>query len=467
MKRTLLILTMLLCAAQSWAQLQRSDDFHAKYKLKGVAIFSRHGVRAPNGGSQYFMQNATNHTWADFTAPAEELTLKGGILETLMGQFFRKWTASEGLLSENIYNTDAEDSVFFYANSMQRTIATSNYFLAGFMPVSSLTTYWTGTFGTYRPEFYPLRFDMNDIDKVKSEIAYLEKTDTLRKLSESCTESMKLLADVLDFKDSPLGQSGGIPDFGTNPDHNSQFVVKHDTLSFSSSSIGHAFLLADPLILQSYITGDSTAFGRPLTYQQWRSIGKITAATISTSALVPSIYKPAGQHMLDSISAELKNEGRKFFFMCGHDSNISCMLKAMDVEDYTLENTIEPYIPIGAKIVFEKWADASGKEFVGVNFVYQSVKQMRSAEILTLDNPPMIVPLRLKSLTANEDALYPLDEFTDFIDNINSPTAINEIRERGIDSSIPTYNIQGQAVRSVSNGSATILISNGKKILNR
>ena len=78
----------------------------------------------------------TPHEWTKWSAAASELTLKGGILETEMGEFFRKWTVQEGLFEENEVPTVEEVNV--YANSMQRCIATAQYFAGAFMPVANL-----------------------------------------------------------------------------------------------------------------------------------------------------------------------------------------------------------------------------------------------------------------------------------------------------------------------------------------
>ena len=67
------------------------------------------------------------------------------------------------------------------------------------------------------------------------------------------------------------------------------------------------------------------------------------------------------------MNKELKTDGCKFTFLCGHDSNIASVLAALDVEEYELPNSIEKK---------------------------------------TLDNPPEIFPLHLKGLQQNADGLY-------------------------------------------------------------
>ena len=57
------------------------------------------------------------------TSPSSQLSQRGGVLETEMGQFFRKWVVSAGLLPDNYRPQDGE--VLFYANSRQRTFTTA------------------------------------------------------------------------------------------------------------------------------------------------------------------------------------------------------------------------------------------------------------------------------------------------------------------------------------------------------
>ena len=106
---------------------------------------------------------------------------------------------------------------------------------------------------------------------------------------------------------------------------------------------------------------------------------------------------------------ELQHEGRKFTFLCGHDSNIGSVLAALEAEDYSLPNTIEKKTPIGCKLVVEKWENTEGQLFASLNLVYQSTDQLRSMALLDLENPPMVFPVRLKGLSANADGLYPYE----------------------------------------------------------
>ena len=132
----LLLMLTFLCPALAQAQLQRSEAFKGKYKLKEVVILSRHNIRSQLSTNGSTLCKMSPHDWTNLSSAASELTLRGGVLETEMGQFFRKWTIETGLFKDNYVPTI--DEVNLYANSMQRCIATAQYFSSGFMPVANL-----------------------------------------------------------------------------------------------------------------------------------------------------------------------------------------------------------------------------------------------------------------------------------------------------------------------------------------
>ena len=106
------------------------------YRLEKVLVLSRHNIRAPLAYKNSVLSKLTPHEWFKWTSKPKELSLRGGLLETAMGQYFRKWLASEDFMAENYLPT--EDEVKFYANARQRTIATAQYFSSGMFPVANV-----------------------------------------------------------------------------------------------------------------------------------------------------------------------------------------------------------------------------------------------------------------------------------------------------------------------------------------
>ena len=141
------------------AQTRRSDDFRAKYELKEVVVMSRHNIRSPlSSGATY--QRVTPYEWFKWSSPSSQLSLRGGVLETEMGQFFRQWVVGEGLLPDN-YRPEGEE-VLFYANSRQRTFATAKYFSAGFLPFANVEITHKLQEDKMDPVFTPQFTKMND-----------------------------------------------------------------------------------------------------------------------------------------------------------------------------------------------------------------------------------------------------------------------------------------------------------------
>ena len=126
----------------------------------------------------------------------------------------------------------------------------------------------------------------------------------------------------------------------------------------------------------------------------------------------PLVAVNVAHPMMQEILAELKTEGRKFAFLCGHDSNIGSVLAAIGANDYSLPETIEKKTPIGSKLVIEKWSGNDGKMYAAVNLCYQSLDQLRHLQLLSLENTPTVFSVPIEGLTANEDGLYLLDDLT-------------------------------------------------------
>lgn len=99
--KTLLFFLLLGVSLTAFAQVSRSDDFKERYTLKQVVVLSRHNIRSPLSGRRSTMQRITPYEWYHWSSAPSELSLRGGALETMMGQFFRKWLVREGLMQEN------------------------------------------------------------------------------------------------------------------------------------------------------------------------------------------------------------------------------------------------------------------------------------------------------------------------------------------------------------------------------
>lgn len=413
--RIINIALLLLCPLLAMGQLQRSEAFKNQYKLKEVVILSRHNIRSSLSVNGSVLQKMTPHQWIKWSAAPSELTLRGGALETIMGQFFRKWTVNEGLFTENAIPT--VDEVNFYANSMQRTIATAQYFSSGFMPVANLHINHRFTPSKMDPVFFPALTKSSEAFKTQAlkEIAAMGGKKGIVGINEGLKDSYQLIEKVLDLKHSPACQSGEVCAFD---DYNTQLKLEKGDEPNMKGSLKFANSASDALILQYYEEADpvQAAFGQKLTNADWEKIAKVKDVYGDVLFTAPIVAVNVAHPLLVYMKDELNAKNRKFTFLCGHDSNIASVNAALEVEEYSLPQSIEKKTPIGSKLVFEKWVDKAGKEFVAVNIVYQTTEQLRNMSLLNLENPPVVFSLKLKGLQANADGLYTIESVNDRFD---------------------------------------------------
>ena len=94
---------------------------------------------------------------------------------------------------------------------------------------------------------------------------------------------------------------------------------------------------------------------------------------------------------------------------CTHPSALASIGAALGFNYPETEHALELHTPIGSKLVFEKWTDGCD-EYVAINLVYQSVSQLQGRTLLSVEEPPMVMPVTVEGLIANEDGLYRLSD---------------------------------------------------------
>ena len=414
--KTILFFLLLGVSLSAFAQGNRPDEFSERYTLKQVVVLSRHNIRSPLSGRHSTMQRITPHEWYHWSSAPSELSLRGGALETIMGQYFRKWLVSEGLMQEN--EIPAEGTMRFYANSLQRTIATAQHFSSGMLPVANIRIEHHLEVGKMDSVFAPQITDDSEAFKVlaQQQITTMGGEKGLAGIGEKMVDNYKVLERVLDMDQSKACLEGDTCHFRTDDAH--VYLIKHREPGIGGS-LRLACQAADALILQYYEEPDAVkaAFGDTLCWEDWESISAIKDWYGDVLFTAPVVARQVARPLLRTMLEELQCNGRKFTFLCGHDSNIGSVLAALEADDYSLPNTIEKKTPIGCKLVIEKWEDPEGHVFASLNLVYQSTEQLRSMSLLDMDNPPMKYPIRLKGINANADGLYPFEDVLYRIDS--------------------------------------------------
>ena len=352
---SVLFLTLSVFISQAFAEAGVLGQ-HKGYTLEKVVILSRHNIRSPLSSKDSLLGKVTKNEWFEWTSKPGELSTKGAELETLMGLYFKKYLESEGFMEENYVPKNGE--FLFYANSMQRTVATAKYFSSGMLPVAN--------------------------------VEYAENLAVLRK--------------VIDYESSALAKKG--EDIFNVP---TDILIPSDTGEADlTGTLRAANTVADALVLQYYEEDNLTkaAFNHhDVTYEDFEKIGALTDLFLTVVFGTPSLSLNEAHSSLLEIQAELLNNDRRFTFLCGHDSTIMSTISALQVKDYALPDAITKVTPIGVKFVIEKWKK-KGKTYTTAALVYQSVNQLRNREFLTLNNPPKVYYLDFEGISRNKDGFF-------------------------------------------------------------
>ena len=463
-----MLAALLLCCLWVQAQTKRSDDFRAKYQLKEVVVMSRHNIRSPlsSGGAAYM--RVTPHKWFSWTSPGSQLSLRGGVLETEMGQFFRKWLVGEGLLPDN-YRPEGND-VLFYANSRQRTFATAKYFSAGFLPFANVEITHKYDEDKMDPMFTPQFTKMNDTYRQQ----VIAEMNAMHGGSQAWMQSMQpaltLVEDVIDMAHSAAAQNDTTHFWYDD----TKFKLEKGSEPKMTGGYTLANSVADALVLQCYESESMAPWGQELTMEQWRAICRIKEVYDGLLFTAHSAAVNLAYPLVSRIREELHNDGRKFTFLCGHDSNLASISAALRFVLPETEQAMEAHTPIGSKIVFEKWSDGTD-EYVAVNLVYQAVSQLHNRTLLSrIDEEglqmPMILPITIEGLTANSDGLYRLadldtrmaDAMAEYDAIEDAPTDVAAL-SKPISANAPyAYTLSGTQATANTQG---VIIEQGQKII--
>lgn len=414
MKRCLLLLATVLTlwscgkdyspedfAPADWRE--RTDGFSAKYELEQLVVLSRHNIRTPlvGKGSVLSRVTATDNQWFVWQDPSSHLTAKGQRLEKLMGDFFREWLGKEGFVGQ--YSADPS-SFRFYANAKQRCQLTARTFADALLPGANAEVEMKVAFDTMDPVFNPqiTKLPAGFEEKAKAQIAA-----RMGDLDAGIAAQYSVIENVIGITRSPA-----YPDTSSFSQFPSSVGFKLNAEPFMNGGLKMACSVSDALVLQYYEEPDErkAAFGQDFTDSDWTNVALVKEWYGDALFTAPSVAVNVAHPLLQTMLSELRHDGRRLSFLCGHDSNIGSILASLETLDYDLPSTIEKKTPIGSKVIIEKFKDRSGAEFADLWLVYAATSQIREESTLSYANPPVAVRLRLDGLRENADGLYSLSD---------------------------------------------------------
>lgn len=373
-------------------------------KLTQVVILSRHNIRAPISDE---LQKISPKQWPQWSPKVGELTRKGAVLEGYMGKYFAQWLKKEGIFNKTSPN---DENFYAYTNNNQRTKVSAQSFIGNAFPNSNVKLYHAKK-NDIDTNFLPIIRNTSDAFKVIARKEMLEKLTELRLES-----SFSVLQDILDFENSDMCKKITKCD------------LVHDVSTIANISAGRAPEITGPLhmgtlavdsFLMSYYEGfplKYVAWGKIKEEDQWDKLTSIVKAynniRFNTTSIANDIAKP-----LIMLMREKLKEGIQVTFLMGHDANLMTIGRVLGLKHYVLPKQHE-IIPIGGKIVFQKWRDEkSSRDLLKINYVYQSSEQLRMASELDLNKPPQSVTLELKKCPIDQHGYALWDDFIGLLDS--------------------------------------------------
>ncbi|MBB0464005.1 bifunctional glucose-1-phosphatase/inositol phosphatase [Escherichia coli] len=376
------------------------------YQLQQVLMMSRHNLRAPLANNGSVLEQSTPNKWPEWDVPGGQLTTKGGVLEVYMGHYMREWLAEQGMVKSG--ECPPPDTVYAYANRLQRTVATAQFFITGAFPGCDIPVHHQEKMGTMDPTFNPV---ITDDSAAFSEQAVAAMEKELSKLQ--LTDSYQLLEKIVNYKDSPAckeKQQCSLVD-GKNT-----FSAKYQQEPGVSGPLKVGNSLVDAFTLQYYegFPMDQVAWGEIKSDQQWRVLSKLKNGYQDSLFTSPEVARNVAKPLVSYIDKALvtdRTSAPKITVLVGHDSNIASLLTALDFKPYQLHDQNER-TPIGGKIVFQRWHDSkTNRDLMKIEYVYQSAEQLRNADALTLQAPAQRVTLELSGCPIDANGFCPMDKF--------------------------------------------------------
>lgn len=376
------------------------------YQLQQVLIMSRHNLRAPLANNGSVLEQSTAKAWPQWDVPGGQLTTKGGVLEVYMGHYMREWLAQQKLVTGG--ECPPENAVYAYANSLQRTVATAQFFITGAFPGCGITVHHQPQMGTMDPTFNPVITDDSPAFREKA-LQAMEK----ERQGMQLTESYKLLETMIDYRNSPSCKEKQVCSLSEGKD---TFSAGYQQEPGGSGPLKVGNSLVDAFTLQYYegFPKDQVAWGEITSDKQWQVLSKLKNgyqdSLFTSTAVAQNVAKPLVKYIDNALVGEEANKA-KVTLLVGHDSNIASLLTALDFKPYQLPGQYER-TPIGGKLLFQRWHDSAGnRDLMKIEYVYQSTEQLRNADALTLQAPPQRVTLALNGCPVDDQGFCPLETF--------------------------------------------------------
>ncbi len=375
---------VLFLSSQTFAAASGAQPIAPRF----VLVLTRHGVRSPTHPTE--LAAYAKQPWPAWEVAPGLLTPRGALLMKQFGQYYRAVYQSAGLFPKT--GCPATDSVFFWADLDERTLATGKALIDGMTPGCGISVgHATGKEDTLFDPIPALGKPDSALslaaargaigsDPAGLNTAYRGSFATLDSVL-GCATTCKQISQVpttveADPDDGTASVNGGLDDAGTAAENFLlEYTDGYPTVGWGRADATRILEMMRLHALKSRIEHETwynaRAEGSNLLYH--------IAATLDQAATGKK--NPQTRSPLSS----------RFAVIVGHDTSLSLMAGLLRLswlmQGYQFNDT-----PPGGALVFEVYQPKTTQPFVRLFFTAQSLDQMRSLNGTHPNRIPVYIP---------------------------------------------------------------------------
>ncbi|MEQ4575728.1 MAG: histidine-type phosphatase [Gammaproteobacteria bacterium] len=347
------------------------------WRLERIVLVARHGVRAPLDGEAAAARYA-DAPWPHWDTPASLLTPHGREAVRLSGAYLRQWLRQAGALPHE--GCPAAGAVEVWANTDARTIDSGQLLVDALAPGCGLVAGHRAP-GSDDPLFRPVEAGAVAFDARAAVASIQRENGGPAALAAAHREELAAMQALLGC--GPRCDFAAMPS-SLAPSANGRGLSLKGPVDLTSGT-GEVFLLqyAEGLPL------DQVAWGRA-TPARLEAVSRLHALLFDVHARPRYMASRAGAPLAREVLARLgEGDAPTVSLFVGSDTHIAALASLLGVH-FHLPGYGADDPPPGGMLALERWRDGtSGARYVRVEYLAQSLDQLRELRPLDLAHPPL------------------------------------------------------------------------------